>query len=170
MLAKAAPTVVPARARHTRTIGGAGLGQDNSRDAKRVAAALLEVLAGARTPTQAATALGVSLPCYYHLEARGLRGLLEGCETRPKGRQRTAESELARLRKERERLERDLARQQALVRLAQRAVGLAPAPSPPAKAAGKKRRRPAARALSVAERLRPPVAVPDGAATPPPAT
>jgi hypothetical protein len=131
------------------------LGQDSSRDARRLAAALLEVLAGTRTPTQAASALGVSLPRYYHLEARALRGLLAGCEARPRGRGHRLETELTNLRRQRDRLERDLARQQALVRLAQRAVGLPPPAPVPAKAAGKKRRRPVARALSVAERLQP---------------
>lgn len=43
-------------------------------DARRRAAAVLEVLAGARTPTQAAEALGVSLPRYYLLEQRAIGG------------------------------------------------------------------------------------------------
>jgi hypothetical protein len=161
VLEKTSPAVV--KARRPRTVGGATLGQDSSRDAKRLAAVLLEVLAGARTPTQAAAALGVSLPRYYHLEARGLRGLLAGCEARPRGRGHRLETELANLRRARDRLERDLARQQALVRLAQRAVGLPPPAPVPAKAAGKKRRRPAARALSIAERLQPAGAAPETA-------
>ena len=41
------------------------LGEGASAEAKRVAAAILEVLAGARTPTEAAQALGLSLPRYY---------------------------------------------------------------------------------------------------------
>jgi hypothetical protein len=40
------------------------LGAGASAEAKRVAAAILEVLAGARTPTEAAQALGLSLPRY----------------------------------------------------------------------------------------------------------
>jgi hypothetical protein len=65
----------------------------------------------------------------------------------------------ARLRLDNQRLERELGRQQALVRLVQRNVGLAPPP----KQAGKKRRqrRPVARALAVAQRLEQ-----DSAATP----
>jgi hypothetical protein len=141
--------------RRPRTTGGATLGQDSDREARRRAAAILEVLAGARTPVQAATALGVSLPRYYQLEARALRGLLAGCETPGPGRQRSPAAELAQLREQQQRLEREVVRQQTLVRLAQRAVGLAPPAAAPArdKGKGKKPRRPTARALSVAERL-----------------
>ena len=162
-LDKGTPAAAGGKRRRPRTTGGATLGQDSSRDARRLAAALLEVLAGARTPTQAAAALGVSLPRYYHLEARALRGLLAGCEARPRGRGQRLETELANLRRARDRLERDLARQQALVRLAQRAIGLPPPTPVPAKAAGKKRRRPAARALNIAERLQPAGTAPETA-------
>src|ERR1700693_1924880 len=57
-----------------------------SRDAKKHAAALLEVLAGARTPGQAAQALGLSLPGYYHLETRALGGLVQAFEPPAGGR------------------------------------------------------------------------------------
>src|SRR5215813_7628006 len=100
-----APTQRPASG----PAGGAG------RDARRRAAVLLEVLAGGRTPAQAAEALGLSLPRYYQLEAAALRGLVGACEPRPKGRGRPAEAELAGLRKEVQRLRRELARQQGLV-------------------------------------------------------
>jgi len=122
---------------------------------------LLEVLAGARTPTQAAQALGLSLPRYYQLEAAALRGLVEACEPRPKGRGPSAQTELASLRKELQRLQRELARQQGLVRLTQRAVGLPPPAPPPTskgKAKGRKPRRPVARALRAAARLQEPEA------------
>ena len=56
-----------------------------SREAKRLAAAILEVLAGVRTPAEAAQALSIPLPRYYHLEVRALHGLLTGCEPRPRG-------------------------------------------------------------------------------------
>jgi hypothetical protein len=65
-------------------------GDGASREAKRLAAVLLDVLAGARTPPQAAEALGVSLPRYYQLEGRGLTGLVAACEARPRGRQANA--------------------------------------------------------------------------------
>jgi len=148
------PRPTPASARRApKQPGGAGLGQDHSREAKRLAAAILEVLAGLRTPAQAAAALGMSLPRYYHWEGQALRGLLAGCEARPHGRRRSPDREVAALKQQQQRLEREVARQQSLVRLAQRAVGLAP-PAAPAKAPGKKRpRRPTARALQIADRL-----------------
>src|SRR5262245_47690243 len=77
---------VPRPRRAGKAAGGAGLTQGAGREAKRLAASVLEVLAGARTPAQAAAALGLSLPRYYQLEGRALRGLLAGCEPRPKGR------------------------------------------------------------------------------------
>jgi hypothetical protein len=123
-----------------------------SRDAKRLAAAVLEVLAGVRTPAQAAEATGVSLPRYYQLEAQALAGLIRGCERQPKGRRREPADATAALAKENERLKRDLGRQQTLVRLAQRSVGLAPPPPVPAK--GRRKRKPTTRALVTAERLR----------------
>jgi hypothetical protein len=127
------------------------------KDARQVAAAVLEVLAGARTPQEAAGALGWSVVRYYQVEARALRGLVAACAPAPRGRQPSAEGELARLRREQARLQREVARQQALVRVLHRQVGL----PPPAKPVGKKpRRRKTARALTVAERLRQPAAAP----------
>jgi hypothetical protein len=124
---------------------------DVSRQAKRLAAAILEVLAGVRTPTQAAEATGVSLPRYYQLEVQALAGLVRGCERQPKGRRREPPNGAAALAKENERLKRDLGRQQTLVRLAQRSVGLSP---PPPTAKGRRKRKPTTRALVAAERLR----------------
>jgi hypothetical protein len=125
-----------------------------SREAKRLAAVLLDVLAGARTPPQAAEVLGVSLPRYYQLEARALAGLVRACERPPKGRRRAPPNAVATLAKENERLKRELGRYQSLVRLTQRTVGVPP-PAAPAKATGKRRRRkPMVRATRRAERLR----------------
>src|SRR5262249_26309670 len=125
---------------------------ESSQEAKRLAAAVLEVLAGTRGPSEAASALGISLPRYYQLEGRALAGLLAACEPRRGGRRRGG-NELTSLRQECDRLHRECARQQALVRAAQRSVGLAPPPPPPPRAAegGRKhrRRRPKARALKV---------------------
>jgi hypothetical protein len=135
-------------------VGGADLGKDRGMEAKRLAAAILEVLAGARTPTEAATALGLSVPRYYQVETQALRGLLQACEPKPRGRVRSVETEVKTLSKENQRLQRELTRHQALARAAQRAVGLAP-PAPVINKAGKKpRKRRVARALSVAERLK----------------
>lgn len=153
--ALAAPAgAAAAKKSRSHTPGGMSLGKENSREAQRVAAAILEVLAGARTPGQAAEALGVSVPRYYHLEGRGMRGLVEACEARPRGRVPSPERELTALRRQQERLQRELTRQQTLVRVAQRTIGLTP-PAAVAKAApGKKRRRrPVVRALSAARHL-----------------
>jgi hypothetical protein len=135
-------------------VGGMDLGKDRRAQAKRLAAAILEVLAGARTPTEAAATLELSVPRYYQLEAQALRGLLEACEPKPKGRVRTIKTEVEELRKENQRLQREMSRHQALARAAQRAVGLSP-PTPTVNKNGKKpRKRRVARALSVAERLK----------------
>jgi hypothetical protein len=134
------------------------LGEGASAEAKRLAAAILEVLAGARTPTDAAQTLGLSLPRYYLLEDRALHGMLVACEPRTIGRGPSPESALAALRRECDQLRRECGRQQALVRAAQRTIGLAP-PTPPARGPerdGKKRRRrrPTARALRAAAQLK----------------
>ena len=136
------------------TPGGQLLGNQSSREAQRAAALILEVLAGGRTPTQAAEALSVSLPRYYQLETRAMRGLLAACEARPRGPGHNVDKELAALRRQHERVQRELMRQQTLVRLAQRTIGLTAPPPPAAKAAsGKKRRRAVVRALQAAAHL-----------------
>jgi hypothetical protein len=96
-----------------------------SSEARRHAAALLEVLAGVRTPTEAAQQLALSLTRYYLIESRALQGLLQACEPRPQGRVRSPASELAALRRECEQLRRQVARQQALLRVTERTMGLA---------------------------------------------
>jgi hypothetical protein len=134
--------------------------EGRSQEARLMAAAILEVLAGVRTPTDASGALGVSLPRYYALEVRALEGLLQACERRPRGPRRSAERELGKLRRDVERLKREAARSQALLRASQRAVGLRfpEAAKPKADPSGKKRRkrRPTTRALRAVELLRPP--------------
>lgn len=143
------------------------LGEGASAEAKRLAAAILEVLAGARTPTEAAQALGLSLPRYYLLEDRAMQGMLVACEPRSLGRGPSPESALAALRRECDQLRRECTRQQTLVRAAQRTIGLAPPPpatrGPERNGKKRRRRRPTARALRVAARLtqddRPPAAV-----------
>ena len=81
-----------------------------SREARHLAAVILDVLAGARTPTQAAEALSLSLPRYYQLEARAVGGLIGACEPRPRGRQVEVTAELTRANKEVDRLKRELSR------------------------------------------------------------
>ena len=123
-----------------------------SKEARRMAAVILDVLAGSRTPLQAAQTLEVSLPRYYQLEARSLGGLLLACESRPRGRHSSVEAELSKARKEADRLRRELTRYQSLVRLTQRTIGVSP--PAPAKTTGPRKRRPMVRALRQADRLR----------------
>src|SRR5262249_48096300 len=86
------PPSKPARIRN--------LGEGASAEAKRLAAAILEVLAGMRTPAGAAQVLKLSLPRYYQLEVRALHGMLAACEPRPLGRVKTSASALAALQRE----------------------------------------------------------------------
>jgi hypothetical protein len=129
------PTVPPARAKRNGTgprraskpiPSAKDLGRRASAEAGRRAAALLEVLAGQCTPSQAATALGVSLPNFYLLERRALEGLAASCEPRPKGRGRPDTlRQLAQRERELARCQRECQRQAALARATQRVVGLA---------------------------------------------
>jgi hypothetical protein len=124
-------------------------------ESRKQAACVLEVLAGMRTPEQAASALGVSVPTYYHLETRALRGLVYGCTPEPPGRKMALEKRLREAEARQRDLERELQRYRALVRSAQRVVGV-PAPAP--KAAGKRKpRKPRVRALRAVEALQEPV-------------
>lgn len=141
-----------------------------SAQARRQAAAILEVLAGVRRPLEAAQVLETSLPRYYQLERRALAGLLAACEPVPRGPQQDVSRRLTMLERENRRLQRECDRQQALVRVAERSLGLAmPASKAPAKgseekpgANGAKRRRPrrpTVRALKAARTLQAEVAV-----------
>jgi hypothetical protein len=130
------------------------------KDAKRLAAVILEVWAGLRTPLQAAEALGVSLPRYYQIEANGLQGLVAGCTPKLKGRQVNPAREASALKQDNERLRRELGRQQALVRLTQRGLGVTPPPAKPATQKKGRRRKPVVRALTLAARLQPETAEP----------
>jgi hypothetical protein len=157
-----AGTSVPAKAgRRTRqrhTPGGSTLGKDAGAEAQRMAAAILDVLAGLRTPGQAAEALGISQPRYFQMEAQAMQALVDRCKPRPRGRGRHADKELASLRRQLERLQQEVNRQQTLLRLAQRSIGLPPPRKAAAKSGGKETgkrrpRRPVVRALRAAEAL-----------------
>ncbi len=129
-----------------------------SRNAKRIAASILEVLAGASSPTAAATALQISLPRYYLLEQRAIEALVTACEPRT-GRTISQHRELDIVRKQLDRAERNSARYQALLRLAQRTIGLVPPATPvngktKGSAKAKRKRRATARALVAARSLR----------------
>ena len=133
---------------------GPGGSLKGSANAKRLAAVILEVLSGVRTPTDASQATGISLPRYYVLETRGLQGLIMALEPRPKGKQRSPASTVAALGREKEKLQRELLRAQALVRAAQRSVGLRERRPEKAKPGQRRRRRPSARALKAVAALR----------------
>lgn len=128
--------------------------------ARRQAAAILEVLAGMKRPTEAATLLGTTLPRYYQLERRALEGLVKACEAAPRGPHPSPDRRLAQLERENGRLRRECDRHQALVRAAERALGIAPPARPKSSAekneapTGKRRpRRPTVRALRAARTL-----------------
>jgi hypothetical protein len=148
------PSATSAAARARRPRNTAPLTPQTSKEAKRLATVILEVLAGLRTPGQAAEALQTSLPRYYQLETRAVQGLAAACEPRPQGRRPEPTAALTALQQENARLQREASRQQALVRLAQRAVGVAAPAAPSPKASGKRKRRAKARALTAAARLR----------------
>jgi hypothetical protein len=153
----ATPEADPAAASPIPPAGAAPF-SDASPEARKLAAAILEVLAGAQTPGEAAWTLGLSLARYYQLEMRAMAGLVAACEDRRrKGRGHGGGQELAALRRECEQLRRLCARQQALARATRRTVGLTPpAPPTPASGTGKRRkRRPTARALKMAALLQP---------------
>lgn len=159
--------------------------QGGSSEANRLAVVILEVLAGVKTPTQAAADLGTSLPRYYQLETRALEGLVAALEPRPKGKQPLPANQIAALERELEAARRACARQQALARVAQRtlAVKLTPRPTVkpastqaaegksagPRDRAGRRRRRPAVRALKAVQALRKNLGPADGEAVEQPA-
>jgi hypothetical protein len=127
-------------------------------EAQRLAATILEVLSGMRSPPEASQALAISLPRYYQLEARALEGLVAALAPRPMGKQPSLENRVKLLEKQLDVAHRQCARQEALVRLTQRTLGLAvvaPAKSTPSvrDSAGRKKRRPTVRALKAARSL-----------------
>jgi hypothetical protein len=127
------------------------VGTQASPEARRRGLGILQVFSGIRTPTEASAALGVTLNRYYQLESRAVVGMLRELEPRARGRQRTVSTEMEKLRKAKERAEREAARNLALVRASQRTLGLLPAPK---KEEGTKRsRRPRVRAKALIEAI-----------------
>jgi hypothetical protein len=129
-----------------------------SPEAKRMAAIILEVMAGLRRTEDASEAMKIALPRYYILETRALQGLISALEPRQKGRQRRPEDEIAGLRKDNERLQREINRTQALVRASQRALGISQAPKDDDKrklpGTGRRKRRATVRAVRTVRALR----------------
>ena len=140
------------------------LGKGQNGETNRRAAIVLEVLAGIRTPFEAAAALGLSVNYYYVLERKALQGLLAARQPQPKGPPGPGlERQLARLQKELDKCRQECLRQASLVRATERAIGL-PAVSKPGRPSknnkeneGKQpklRRRPTVRAMRAAKTLR----------------
>jgi hypothetical protein len=149
-------TTRPSRSKASGPLKGL-LGQGHSAGARKLAAVVLEVLAGLRSPRDAAVAAELSLPRYYAVELRALHGLLAACEPPPRGRQPATTTEVTALKRRLAELEKQCVRQQTLLRLAQRSIGLSPAVPPPSKPSkGQRRRRPRLRALKAIEELRQP--------------
>jgi hypothetical protein len=92
--------------------------------ARRAAAVILEVLSGVRGTAQACEALSITPMRYYVLETRALQGLVGALEPRARGKRRSPEDEIRQIRREKVKLERELARTQALVRAAERTIGI----------------------------------------------
>jgi hypothetical protein len=157
-----------------------------TRSAQQVAGAILEVLAGVRSITDAALVLGITPARYYVLEARAVEGLIAACEPRSPGPATGSAlaAEVDRLRAERDRLRDEAARYQALARIAQVAFGpagtqpaadaagprTARAAAPTASGRPRKKRTPTVRALRLAQRVQQaqqqPAELPHSAASP----
>jgi len=95
-----------------------------SLESRKQASCVLEVLAGVRTPEQAASALEISVPTYYHLEMRALRGLVHGCTPEPPGRKQALLRQVREAEARCAEVERQVQRYRALLRSAQRAAGV----------------------------------------------
>jgi PAS domain-containing protein len=114
-----------------------------SAQARRTAEAILEVLAGTASPAEAAAALAVSTPRYFVLESRAIEGMVAGCEPKARGYAHTPERQIEELKRAQAKLEGELARYRALARAARKSAGVVMAP----KVEGKRRGKPAVRAL-----------------------
>ena len=130
-----------------------------SREAIRRMTVLLEVLSGLRGPTEGAQALGINQTRYYQLETMGLQGIVAAMEPRPRGRRpRPAEERIASLEAELSVLRQDLCSAHALLRQAQRAIGLSEPASTRASPKGRKKaktkRRGKARGAKVLAKLK----------------
>ena len=108
-----------------------------SADAKRKAAVILETLCGLRTTMSASEELEIAQMRYYVLETRMLQAMIDALEPQARGRKRAVKNEMAQLREDKARLEREVLRLQALYRLTQRAVGVREEKKPSGKTKGK---------------------------------
>ena len=108
-----------------------------SADAKRKAAVILETLGGLRTTQSASEELEIAPMRYYVLETRMLQAMIDALEPQARGRKRAVEKEVAKLRDDKAKLEREVLRLQALYRMTQRAVGVREVKKPSARSKGK---------------------------------
>jgi hypothetical protein len=166
--APAAKSKKPAKSSPTAAFGKA-LAQ-TGQEARRKAAAILEVLAGVRKPSDAAQALGITPMRYYLLEMRAIQGLVKACEPAKVGPKASPDREAQRLRRLVATLERECARYASLARVAQRAVNLLPPPADKKTAAGKRvrRQKPPVRAVKMLARVKASLDSPAGEAQPAP--
>ena len=127
------------------------------REGRKVAALVLEVLAGELNPSEAAEILQVGLSRYYQMEKRALEGLIRACGTpERKGRQKSEAVRIKELERELQTQQREYRRAQALLRAAQKIGGIATAVAEMRgrkSKNGRKRRQPMARALKAAQTL-----------------
>ena len=128
--------------------------EERSEEARRTAAYVLEVFGGRLGPQQAAEELGISVPRYYTLEERAIRGLAGACELMPLGPAPKPEQEIAKLEKRCTELENELLRYQALSRATQRAIGLDMPEQKKSSSNGRRKRKPVVRALRASARLK----------------
>ena len=125
-----------------------------SRRARQITAVVIEAFSGEVGTSEAAERLGISLSRYYQLEARALEGMIGALEPRSKGRANTPEREIQALKTEKKALEKDLRRQQALLRAAHRTVGLPAKKKGATVSARRGRRKHRSRGHTVLETLR----------------
>jgi hypothetical protein len=137
---------------------------EGSKDARRQAVLVLELLTGLRSPSETCEALGCSSTRVYQLETRALQAVITAMEPRPRGPQPNLERRIAELERDKEALADELQRTQALLRAAYRSFGVPASAAPgggskPASRtrASKRRKKPArarkaiARAVAVDE-------------------
>jgi len=127
--------------------------EPGSAHARKVTMLILEVLGGHRTPSDAARALNVSVTRYYMLEKQGLEAMVLACEPKNRGPRRSPDKEIERLQKKVDRLEKECARRQSLIRLSQRALGVRKAQTPKRTPGKRKPKKATVRALKVARQL-----------------
>ena len=132
-----------------------------SKTSRKQVAIILEALSGEIGTTEASEKMGVSLSRYYQLEARALEGMLKAMEPKKRGIQKTPAREIGALKAEKQLLEKELRRQQSLLRAANRSMGLARGGRKKASSKGRGARR-GDRGKTVLKTLRKGLEVPKG--------